>query len=360
MSRWVRGVARTGGLAVALALLAACAPGGRGDDAAPDRRDNRCVRAFDGLCDEPGIGTGTCPMGSDTADCAPGGELRGRDDSCPLAFNDTCDEPGIGSGQCPASTDTADCLGRQRPAGILDYFQGRDDRILVDAQMHPWRTIGQLVDEDASGFCSAVLVGPDLILTAGHCLAGRDTARFQAGRDGERYGGQARLVDIFVNPAFTDDFAQLGQGNGHDWALARLDSPLGDRLGFLDVLVPTDGDLSAAARGDWYPIRQAGYSLDAGDRISAHIGCAIDEVFGDNSLIHLCDVAIGDSGSPLIVERAPGDFAVIAIDTEFLRLRYQRQSILVSLAVDARAFGPAVAAALAGRPLGPGLLVPGG
>lgn len=31
---------------------------------------NACTFAFNGICDHPGIGTGACAMGTDTADCA--------------------------------------------------------------------------------------------------------------------------------------------------------------------------------------------------------------------------------------------------------------------------------------------------
>ena len=69
---------------------------------------NSCSWAFDGECDEPGIGTGLCAAGTDTADCQ-GGELRAN--SCSWAFDGECDEPGIGTGLCAAGTDTADCQG---------------------------------------------------------------------------------------------------------------------------------------------------------------------------------------------------------------------------------------------------------
>ena len=68
---------------------------------------NSCPWAFDGECDEPGIGTGVCAAGTDTYDCY--GVAFDWSNSCPWAFDGECDEPGIGTGVCLPGTDTFDC-----------------------------------------------------------------------------------------------------------------------------------------------------------------------------------------------------------------------------------------------------------
>jgi len=70
---------------------------------------NSCPWAFDGECDEPGIGTGLCLPGTDTFDCA--WAPFDLSNSCPWAFDGECDEPGIGTGLCLPGTDTFDCHG---------------------------------------------------------------------------------------------------------------------------------------------------------------------------------------------------------------------------------------------------------
>lgn len=62
-----------------------------------------CAYVGDGECDEPGIGTQSCALGTDRVDCAGIGF-----DTCDLAYNGRCDEPT----NCPIGSDTADC----RPA----------------------------------------------------------------------------------------------------------------------------------------------------------------------------------------------------------------------------------------------------
>ncbi|MGP1394345.1 MAG: peptidoglycan-binding domain-containing protein [Inquilinaceae bacterium] len=50
-------------IAVALGGLAA-------GPATAQTQPNACTFSFNGVCDHPGIGTGACAMGTDTADCA--------------------------------------------------------------------------------------------------------------------------------------------------------------------------------------------------------------------------------------------------------------------------------------------------
>ena len=102
-----------------------------GGVAPPPNAADSCPFANDGECDEPGIGSGACSAGTDTADCkakrgdAPGAvtpPAAGGADSCPFANDGECDEPGIGSGACAAGTDTTDCKaqpggGQSRPSG---------------------------------------------------------------------------------------------------------------------------------------------------------------------------------------------------------------------------------------------------
>jgi peptidoglycan hydrolase-like protein with peptidoglycan-binding domain len=75
---------------------------------------NACAWAFDGQCDEPGIGTGLCPSGSDTSDCTIASTPTGPN-SCAYAFDGECDEPGIGTGVCNSGTDRSDCTFTSTP-----------------------------------------------------------------------------------------------------------------------------------------------------------------------------------------------------------------------------------------------------
>lgn len=93
------------GILFVVALVMALA-GGIGPAAA----DNSCIHARDGQCDEPDVGTGACPMGTDSLDC-----LGIGNNTCTWAFDGECDEPGIGTNNCKPGTDSADCRGSLAP-----------------------------------------------------------------------------------------------------------------------------------------------------------------------------------------------------------------------------------------------------
>jgi hypothetical protein len=106
MRRIMERAARTAsGILLAVAVLAAVSgnPG-------PAWADNSCTTARDGTCDEPDIGTGTCPASTDSLDC-----LGIGNNTCTWAHDGECDEPAIGTGNCKAGTDSADCRGSLAP-----------------------------------------------------------------------------------------------------------------------------------------------------------------------------------------------------------------------------------------------------
>ena len=132
--------------------------------------DDTCRWANDGECDEPRYGTGACTQGTDRTDCGVLAVIRFQTDTCHAAFNGICNEPGLGGGICEARTDRADCIGRQRPMQINDHFFGWDDRTILDTALAPWSAIGW-IEMDADGAsCTATLVAANVIVTAAHCI----------------------------------------------------------------------------------------------------------------------------------------------------------------------------------------------
>lgn len=284
------------------------------------QEDNSCQWASDGECDEPRFGTGACTQGTDRNDCGDVSHLRFRDDSCDLAFNGVCDEPGEGTGRCEARTDRADCAGRNRPASFDDHFFGRDDRVLLDRAAMPWRSVG-VYTLDSGGACTATLIARDILLTAAHCIEG-ENARVNARGEfvtAEGLAGgphSARVVDYLTDPrraqaVGTDDDDPL------DWALLRLDRPLGDVVGWVEPrAIKRDlGERGALRVRLW----QGGYSWDTGENLSGNTDCRIVGVYDDNTFAHECDTTQGDSGSPFLVE-LDGAWAVVGSDSTYRRV----------------------------------------
>lgn len=322
----------------------ACALGTDYTDCRALRRgeDDSCRWASDRECDEPHFGTGACTQGTDRADCGDIAWMRNQNDACTTSFNGVCEESGRGDGSCAPRTDRTDCNRRERPLSISDHFFGRDDRVRVNAQDAPWRYVGRLTNE-AGEACTATLVAEDVIVTAAHCIHTdrglRPGVRFEPAAGGAPASTTAYLID----PRF--DYRRFNSSddiNGLDWALLRLDHPLGRQLGFAGVR-----DLAAAGRAAARAaaLYQAGFAWDTGDTLSAHIGCHIAELFPDRTFTHECDTTHGDSGAGFLVSRS-GGFDLIGVDSSF---RSNPKGPFLNVAVGAASFQPELAGFIAGR-----------
>ena len=304
--------------------------------------DNSCRWANDRECDEPNFGTGACVQGTDRTECGDIGWLRNQTDACATAFNGMCEEPGQGNGSCETRTDRSDCRGRNRPMAINDHFFGRDDRVLVPVGQQPWSFMGVL-RMDTGESCTATLIARDVIVTAAHCIHSERGLNARGRFESASGGHSARVTAYLIDQRF--DFRRFGAGNeidGMDWALLRLDQPLGDRLGFASVRNLTAQGQQAAAAAD---LMQAGYSWDTGGHLSGNLNCHIVRVNADNTFAHECDTTRGDSGSAFLVRNGRG-YEVIGVDSNF---RSNPDGPFIYIAVSAAAFAPRVPDFIAGR-----------
>jgi protease YdgD len=302
--------------------------------------NDSCRWANDGECDEPHFGTGACTQGTDRTDCGAIAWMRNQTDSCATAFNGACEEPGRGQ-ECAARTDRTDCHGRERAMTIYDHFFGRDDRVLVNVAEAPWRFMGQLA-MDTGERCTATLIAANVIVTAAHCIHTQRgvsaMGRFTTA-SGEH---SAAITAYLVSPRF--NYARFNSSDdidGLDWALLRLDQPLGDRVGFAGVQnITTDNARALSAQ-----LMQAGYSWDTGEHLSGNERCRMLRVYPDHTFAHECDTTRGDSGSAFVVRNGAG-YDVIGVDSSF---RANPNGPFLYIAVSANNFAPSVPDFVAGR-----------
>lgn len=285
-------------------------------------------------------------------------------DTCDTAFNGICEEPRADEeAMCLLRTDRADCVGRRRSINDAGVFFGRDDRILMDTGVFPWSAIGLLSTQ--GGRCTGTLVAPDVVLTAAHCLVGRrgiaQEGTFITAQSHLRGPFTAQMIDSRILPTLrTDSDMDASLRENVDWALVRLDRPIGAELGYLDVELVRDNrpirrDLisaiamliitavaAASTQGRTRvvlaglavigglvlivfsyrtllgedprqePLWQAGYSWDTGNNLSGSEECELRGFTETGLIAHACDTVDGDSGSPLLVRRGEG-WAIIGV-----------------------------------------------
>lgn len=191
-------------------------------------------------------------------------------------------------------------------------FFGEDDRVEVDFSSPPWSMIGYLDSGPSS--CTGVLIGPQTVLTAAHCLAsnGRvDTppAEFLAGYNGGRSVASSRATGYHVPAQWL-----AGEQDGYDFAFVYLADPIGDLTGWMDVTGLSDAEVEALHNGRGPEIMQAGYSYDRDGIMTGNLDCTFVELGPSSTIVHECDTLQGDSGSPLFIEDG-GRYRIIGIES---------------------------------------------
>lgn len=304
--------------------------------------DDSCQYANDGECDEPRIGTDSCVQATDATDCAAIIWMRNLNDSCDTSYNGVCEEPGVGNGACAARTDRSDCHGRERPATIDDHFYGRDDRVRIDPQQAPWRFMGSFTNGIGER-CTATLISRDVIMTAAHCVSSEDGIHPDGTFAPAAGGPTARSIAYLISTTFDyQRFIETNEVDAHDWALVRLNRPLGEELGYASVRRFTRRELAAPQDVN---LQQAGYSWDTGDLLSANIDCHPIQFYDDGAFAHACDTTQGDSGSGFLI-RSGRRYHLVGVDSKF---RSNPGGPAKSIAVGSGAFFDHVADFVAGR-----------
>ena len=165
---------------------------------------------------------------------------------------------------------------------------------------YPWGVIGRVEASDGF-FGTGCLVGPRIMVTAGHVVPWADVA---AGSWSMRfvpayYNGQS-LHGAGVESWVSDvqGFDASGSVTGYDWAVCRLYEPLGDWLGYMGYNGWSD---SWEGQGFWTNV---GYQndLSSGLRPTYQSGISVFDTDSDSSggleLEHRGDTFDGNSGGP--------------------------------------------------------------
>ncbi|TDQ83450.1 V8-like Glu-specific endopeptidase [Dongia mobilis] len=193
----------------------------------------------------------------------------------------------------------------------------------------PWTAaIGQLDMGPGARPCTAVLVAPDLIVTAAHCLfQGNSPARFDqiafrlnfgAAPDLGRFGIQAVRA---YGGAIRENQVRKAADVAADWALLRIAPPVAGVAPVPVVaLTPTQiiAELAGGAR-----LFTAGYGYGAQKTLKPHGSCRIIDGAANGlgrdpgMLVTDCIIRVGDSGGPVALVYPDGRPRLVGIFSGF-------------------------------------------
>lgn len=178
---------------------------------------------------------------------------------------------------------------------------GDDNRVPMRSSAYPWSAVGRVLI-DGGGHCTGALISRDLVLTNAHCIWGSGQQRNITFAPSYR-NGQSPETARGTNSWWGTSDPNLDTRN--DWAIIRLERPIGDRYGWLGWQPLSYQELQGRT------VSYVGYStfgdetvqeFIGGETAQVHIGCHIRDVFPNQGLVHTdCDNGRGGSGGPIFI-----------------------------------------------------------
>ncbi|WYM01702.1 MAG: trypsin-like serine protease [Gloeotrichia echinulata CP02] len=201
-----------------------------------------------------------------------------------------------------------------------------DNRIPMTSSKYPWSAVGRIKGTTADGsgyYCTGTLIDANLVLTNAHCVIDPETGKlstriqFLPNVIDRNYRDVAEVKRVF----YGTDFSQSSNLSSRDWAILKLNQPLGRKYGYLGWKSLPSATLISNRKAFYF----VGYSKDfpnenyqkyfsagPGWTASFEAGCSI---VGEESgfLLHDCATAGGSSGGP-IVAVIDGDPYIVALN----------------------------------------------
>ena len=158
-----------------------------------------------------------------------------------------------------------------------------------------WEAVGR-VELQQNGYCTGVLIAPQLVLTAAHCVYDRQGSlipapliQFRAGlRDGVSIA-ERRVARIAAAPGYDPHQGMSADNVRNDAALLELDASI-------PAAVAAPFVIHTAQPGDRVSV--VSYGKDRDDALSWQRDCGLLQR-GRGLMIFDCDVTFGSSGAPV-------------------------------------------------------------
>jgi protease YdgD len=190
-----------------------------------------------------------------------------------------------------------------------------DQRIPMASREYPWSAIGRLqIGENA--YCTATLIEDNWLLTNAHCVVDRTTHTIESAEitflpnliNGQLQSedDRAKVTDIIVGTDFSGDDAVV---QPNDWAMLKIDRPLGQTYGTIGwkaipskLLIKNSQKFTLAGYSYDFPNPKKYPEFSAGESFTAglHEKCSFTGESANGVLIHDCNMRAGSSGSAII------------------------------------------------------------
>jgi len=188
-----------------------------------------------------------------------------------------------------------------------------DGRVIADAQEYPWSALGR-VNLAGQGFCTGVLIAPQLVLTQAQCLYSKREGRwwqpqelhFIAAYQRDRFLADSKIAGFTPAPGYTPAAGANLANLTNNWAILKLAEPIGLKTGWLGLQWRDPGLDAREARGEAVTLR-AGYRFDWPHAVSLYFGCKGREA----GVTDLCQATPSERGLPPFV-MADGEMRVLA------------------------------------------------
>ncbi|MFM7336326.1 MAG: trypsin-like serine peptidase [Tabrizicola sp.] len=212
-----------------------------------------------------------------------------------------------------------------------------------------WDAVGKLV-LGKRGFCTGALIGPQLVLTAAHCLYDKTTGvqmrpediEFMAGFRNGRAVAYRRVSRAVIHPDYRFPGADKLEGVTGDVALLELNQPirLPSLLPFETGAAPVEGDA----------VDVVSYAQDREEAPSIQEAC---QVLADrrDALILTCNVDFGSSGAPVFSIR-DGKAEMVSVISAKAEVNGQKVALAVPLSEPLAALRAALEASRVGSATG--------
>ena len=219
------------------------------------------------------------------------------------------------AGYMPKTLEFSSSPSQERTRNVF----GRDDRISMTASSYPWSTIGRVEvpqSDRTIAICTGTLIARDLVVTNAHCVFDQQgnphTAMFFAPNLIQNQTSvRASVISAVVGTR------QPQKQRAQDWAILKLNLPLGDQYGWMEW--------TSAPIATLEHLRQqfisVGYSGDfpryrGGSTAGVHLGCSIRGYASTVGLAtHDCDMTRGASGGPIFYLSEQGMGRIVALNT---------------------------------------------